>query len=405
MPLMIWGDSAVLKIEKKKFYVSQKIVATLTLNNTAFSFSDLAVDTGDNQDCIITKPDLNANNSITNSFGMVIQAPTYKFFIYPQEAGKLKLKPFSITYNEVQNYADDPKKVELTTNTLSIDVITPKGAPDGAFVLVTPELNITTTYKPDTAQMKIGDAFERTIKIRAVNIPDVLIEAVETQNPKEFNTYPSDPILKEKHSDSDAKITYAYRTQKENFVAIAGGEALIPSKDIYWFDGEKVHTITIDAKKISVTRTSGAGTAAKGTKAENRWLMVLFLILLLIIILYLNRIKIQNFFQTKEAAYVQSEKGHFHTLLKISRDGTIVEIYEAFYHWIDVAVPDTTLYSFEDITRREPILQGTIDQLQEGLVNPDKFDRQAFEKEIKLQRVQVIKKSSVEKYGLIESMN
>ncbi len=405
LPLLIWADSAVLTIEGKEFYVSQKIVATLTFNNTAFSFSDLNVDTGDNQNCIITKPDLNANNSIANSFGMVIQAPTYQFFIYPQKAGKLELKPFSITYNEVQNYSDDPQKVELKTNTLSIDIIVPEGAPEGAFVLVTPELNITTTYHPDTTEMKLGDAFERTIQTRAVNVPDVLMEAIDIQTPKEFKLYPNDPILKEEHSHTDAKITYAYRTQKENFIATTSGEALIPAKEIYWFDGIKLHTATIAQKKITVLGTTHSDEAKKKSSRNNVLPVILVLLLLLFVLLYLNRQKIKSFIETRKKYYNQSEEGLFHQLLKINKSGTVLEIYEAFYQWIPVAMNRTDLFSFEDIVTKEPTLKNSMDRLQKGLDNPKSFDRQAFEKDIKIQRGDTIKKISKEKYGLIGSMN
>lgn len=373
-----FAGTPTLSVEKTQVYVTQKVVITLAVKPDSIGLSNLQVDTGDNRDIIMVVPNLTEDNSITNQFGMVIRGPTYQFVIYPQKAGALRVGSFALSYELPGGLGEPSKTVHFKTNALTLDVQAPKGAPEGAFVLVTPDLTVKTHYEPDVSRVSVGHAIERTIEIRAVNVPDVLIPAVKTKAPPGFNIYPGEPVLKETPSSTDANVTYAFRTQKDTFVAVSGGETEIPGQAIYWFDGSKLHKVSVAARKVGVAGAAKARESAGGG-SFTRVVVILMLAgagVFAAVLVY--RRWGRRYLADRKTRYEQSERGRFEQLKSGVRTGDPIAIYRDFYSWADLAIADMNERTFVAIAARYPEAGAPLAILDHSIQGKADFDGTRF---------------------------
>lgn len=393
-----------LSTDRESPYVSEKVAVTLDLGKID-RFSGLKVDTGNTGGFILVIPDLTENNSISDNIGIVTRGPTFQFLLYPQRSGKLRVGPFALSYEIPPSLGRAARSVRARTNALTLDVRMPPGAPDGAFVLVTSKMTAETAYTPDVAQMKVGDVLQRTIIITALNVPDVLIPAVKTEKPAEFNVYPNDPLLTQTPSATDSSVITARRVQKESFVAISAGEADIPAQKLYWYDGKQLHTITIAGKNIMVEGVPVSHGAPQGRRV--RYLVAILVLLSVLtsagVFAYKRYLKTR--FTARRDRYIHSEPGRFADLQSAVKDGGVTDVYAAFYRWANVAMTDTEALDFGVIVARYPQAEAPLALLEKPLQAGTDFDRTQLMTGLLDLREAVTRTRRKHPYNLIHSMN
>jgi len=396
--------TATLTSDHKAPYITQKVIVTLALGKID-RFSSLKVDPGDTSGFILVTPDLSENNAIADNMGIIERGPTFQFLLYPQKSGTLTLGPFALSYEIPPSLGQEARSVQTRTKALHLEIRRPPGAPNGAFVLVTPALTVHSHYRPDVARLKVGDAIERRIEIDAVNVPAVLIPPLETKASPPLKVYPGDPELTETPSTTDANRIDAYRIQKETFVAVEPGAATISGQDLYWFDGKTLHSATVAAKTITVTGVPKTVSGGNGDRSRRLLIAVLLPAALLIVGYYRYRRRWRDWDADRALRYRRSEAGRFEALGRIAAHGDPIAVYQAFYAWATIAMIDRKPLDFTRITTRYPEAKAAVEMLDQALQDQTRFDAGRFMRAMARLRPLVIRTRRHRQYALIDSLN
>jgi len=230
LPLALFAieSKVVLEFDKtQKLFVSQKFVVQLKVMSTGFKLSNLEVDYNHNNDFVIIAPESAAYNETDGDYSVVV----YEYEVYPLKKGRLTLKPWIVTYDVSMGYGMPMQHFKRKPKRKIFNIRSIKGY---GFLLATPKLTLTTSFSPLQHTFKVGDAIERTIVFRAVDVPDLLIPNIPLQDIKGLEIYQEEPHLSQK-IDSEGSLV-ATRIQKETYLFTHEGNYTIPRETLYWYN-------------------------------------------------------------------------------------------------------------------------------------------------------------------------
>jgi len=230
LPLALFAieSKVVLKFNThQRLFVSQKFIVQLKVMSTGFALSNLEVDFNHNNDFVIIAPESSAYSDNEGDYSVVV----YEYEVYPLQKGKLTLKPWTVTYNVSMGYGQPIKHFKRATKRKVFNIRSIKGYD---FLLATPSLRLTTTFSPTQSTFKVGDAIERTIVLKAVNVPDLLIPTIPLQDIEGLDIYPEEPRLSQKTVNENT--LRSTRIQKETYLITHEGNYSIPKETLYWYN-------------------------------------------------------------------------------------------------------------------------------------------------------------------------
>lgn len=277
LPLFLFamqGDVSVKIQPKARYFVSEKIVLQLEVKTTGFSVGDVHVDTSDFKDFIIVAPQSAAYVQSEEIDGESWQDAVYEYELYPLRGGKIALTPFEVSFTGSMGYGQPKRAFTKRTAPLTLQVDSPDGI-DG-FVLSTPKLTLDAAYKPMPERLKVGDAFERTITITAVDVPDILLPPVALEQQDALRIYDDEPRLSMEQGR-------AKRVEHQTIIASQEGNMTLPEQKLYWYDSVNgtLHEEVIEAVDFEVIGGPGAVTPDEESSFEA--LLVVLGVLLLIV--------------------------------------------------------------------------------------------------------------------------
>ena len=230
LPLALFAieSKVVLEFEKtQRLFVSQKFIVQLKVMSTGFKLSNLEVDYNHNNDFVIIAPESAAYNETDGDYSVVV----YEYEVYPLKKGRLTLKPWVVTYDVSMGYGMPMKHFKRSPKRKVFNIRSIKGY---GFLLATPKLTLTTSFSPLQSTFKIGDAIERTIVFKAVDVPDLLIPNISLHDIEGLKIYPEEPHLSQ-NVDSEGGLV-STRIQKETYLFTKDGNYTIPSETLYWYN-------------------------------------------------------------------------------------------------------------------------------------------------------------------------
>ncbi len=414
--------------QDSKLWVGQKIVASLSVKTDAYTLTDLRVDTQSGDEVIIIKPQSAAFKSSEIINDVQWQIVVYEYIIYPMHAGDIRLNPFQVEFSASMGYGQPKQRFNLQTSPLSLQVSKPEGVSENDFVLTTNKLALDVTYTPAFTQgqdtLKVGDAFERKVTISAENVPDFLLQPVPeyaatgSNEQAPFKVYRSEPVLSETNSSdiATAKVI-ARRIETDTFVASFASTAVIPEIVMYWWDPQqqKLHQQRIPAKTLkiipdplssvehSVDELAGEPGAAEGTKNIYRALLIL---LAIIFSAGWWLPKVKQRLAIRKRHFEASEAGTFKGFENACNEGNVHNIYQNFYVWARLAMPEVSPLNFQHIGRYYPELKSSLKSLQSALMNHQgQFDAGLFKTRVTNTRQTILIRQTRSEYELIKSIN
>jgi len=284
LPLFLFamqGDVSVHIQPKARYFISEKIVLQLDVKTTGFSVSDVRIDTSDLKEFIIVAPQSAAYVQSEESDGETWQVAVYEYALYPLRGGEIHVAPIEVAFTGSMGYGQPKSAFVKKTEPLTLQVDSPKAI--SGFVLSTPELTLDVAYKPSPEKLKIGEAFERTVTITAVNVPDILLPSVAIERQKGVKVYDDEPILSLEHGK-------AKRIEHQTIIASQEGNITLPEQKLYWYDSLNniLHTETIEAVSFEVHGGTVSVEDDEGSDIKALWIWAgIFAVLAGIVILLL----------------------------------------------------------------------------------------------------------------------
>ena len=418
----IQGEVELNITQDSNLWIGQKIVANLTVKTDAYSISDLRVDTLGNDELIIIKPESAAYKESETIGDTQWQKTVFEYVIYPMRAGDISIKPFKVTFSASMGYGQPKKNFQLTTQAIQLEVAKPKGAKDTVFVLTSSEFSLQVSYKPDVNELKVGDAFERIVSIRAVDVPDLLLQPVPvyqdsaTNEEAYFKVYRNEPILSEQDNEGQKIAT---RIEQDTFVASHEGVVTLPEIEMVWWHPQlqELASIVIPAKTMTIL-SNPLLNAEQDSEQENqsellaegltkkRYYRLLGFVLALVVAIWWLFPKLKMLLKHRKQQYQASEAACFKELEQSCSTGVVQSIYADFYRWAAVAMPEIIPLNFQSISCQHLIIKPALDMLELALITREiSFDSRLFKQQVSDLRNALLQQKKLIGGGLIAVIN
>jgi hypothetical protein len=174
--------------------------------------------------------------------------------LYPQREGDFTLPPLQLEL--AVNDADAGiVRGELLTRPLAFSASTPAAMAGLERWLATPSLAVSQRLDHDLTGLVPGDAFTRTVEIRATHVTSMMLPEPDLDAPPGLAAYPDIPELEDRSNRGEAT---AIRRQSITYVVQETGQHLLPALTIDWWNTETGSREFTELSAIEVD----AGTAA-----------------------------------------------------------------------------------------------------------------------------------------------
>ena len=189
--------------------------------------------------------------------GVAYTSRTYELLYFSQAEGRNELPAVDV---RVRLAGSDEMRT-LATPPLEVGLERPAGVGPDDFVVTTPELSIVERWEPEPGAAKPGDAFRRTVELRATDTLALALPPLPASAPDGIGAYPADPELRDRSARGDLT---GERIDAVSYVAKRAGRHELPALTYTWWDpwAEELHRETLDAVAwdVAVDATGGAAT-------------------------------------------------------------------------------------------------------------------------------------------------
>ena len=166
--------------------------------------------------------------------GKEYQTRTYEFAYYPHRSGTGKIPAIGVRVKVGgQEFAG-------STEPATIEALLPPGAEGLSTLVTTTEFEVTESWQPEPGtDAKVGDAFTRTITLKAPNVLGMGFPPLPKAKPDGVGAYPKNPTTDDK---SNRGTISGSRSETIVYVCEKEGAVTLPGMIIPWFD--------LDSKKL-----------------------------------------------------------------------------------------------------------------------------------------------------------
>ncbi len=142
--------------------------------------------------------------------------------------------------------------------------------------LAAPAFSVEQRFDRELTELAPGDAFTRTITLRATQLTAMMLPAIDAENIAGLTAYPANPTLESRSNRGEAT---AIRTQTITYVVEQSGQYQLPALNFHWWDTQagaaklaSLDSVTIDAGESAA---SAAEPQAKAAETPLKWLPLL----------------------------------------------------------------------------------------------------------------------------------
>jgi hypothetical protein len=299
----------------------------------------------------------------------------HEFALFTQSAGTYTVPPFSVRFGSKEQFDKPEIQHRLTTEPLKIAVVIPERAPPGSTIVSTAELTAEEQWKPKPDKAKVGDAFTRTISIKASDVPGMLLPALPHPEIAGLNVYPKQPKVRDSTERGDL---IGERIESVTYVCSKPGDYDIPELVIRWWDVKqktwKAKTFPRVVLKVSPNPALSARSGSEkepvsSTSAEANWFGLLVVVALLLAGLLLALPWLTKTVRARRKRWLQSEAGLFYRLIQACREGDAPAADRAMTYWLQAR--DIPRGQFDRVVSQDEGLTSELTRLQEALIGRD----------------------------------
>lgn len=183
--------------------------------------------------------------------------------LYPQREGNFALPPVRLQL-AVNDEDAGIVRGEIQTGPLAFSAATPEAMRGIERWLATPSLQISQGLDRDPAALVPGDAFTRTLEIRATHVTSMMLPEPAFTTPAGLAAYPDLPELSDRSNRGEAT---AIRRQSITYVVVEPGQYQLPGVELPWWNtatGQRetavLPTLAIDAGEAGFSSAVSAPT-------------------------------------------------------------------------------------------------------------------------------------------------
>lgn len=177
--------------------------------------------------------------------------------LYPQREGSFSLPPVTLQL-AVNDEDAGIVRGDIQTGALAFSAATPAAMREIDRWLATPSLEITQRLDRDPAELVPGDAFTRTVELRATHVTSMMLPEPLLATPPGLAAYPDMPELQDRSNRGEAT---AIRRQSITYVVVEPGQYQLPGAELPWWNTATAQRETAALPALAID----AGTAGIST--------------------------------------------------------------------------------------------------------------------------------------------
>lgn len=257
-------------VNQTQAYVQQEIIYTLRF----YHLGDLT--RGNTRPPIfqdaISKQLTKQTNYQKNVNGTHYEVYEWRWAIYPQKSGELKIEPQ--VFNGQLRYRGRMKRVSDKSQTIKLDIKPiPDSYPKHATWLPAMSIKLSEDWQYDK-KISVGDSITRTLQIQADNLLASQLPELKIADQTGFHTYPDKANLENKTSRNGLT---SQTTRKIAIIPVNQGDLTLPSYRLHWWNTKtnQLEISSLPEKTLPILpalnqKTTETITNPENTKTENK---------------------------------------------------------------------------------------------------------------------------------------
>lgn len=259
----------LLPLENKTPWVGAKVTVVVEITVPGYFSGETDFDLPKLPGALLMRPDAHAVVSSTTVDGVACTVQRHELALFPERSGVFEIPAIPVRFGSVASVGKTPETHTGTIPAFRLEAKLPPGAPESGPVVTTPKLEVKVVWNPGPGPAKTGDAFTRTVTLRATDLPAMILPLPDHAAPAGVAVYPKQPALKD---DSERGDFTGERTDTVDFVFEKPGDYRLPATALRWWNPEAKtwNTATIPAVTFKVAAGPGYLAAREKKEAPRR---------------------------------------------------------------------------------------------------------------------------------------
>ena len=305
---------------------------------------------------VILQRDQFATNLSRQENGQTWVIQQWNLELYPQQEGTYQV-PTILLELAVNHASAGIVRGSLQTAALEFSATVPTLLRETGRWLATPLFEVNQSFDRELSQLQPGDAFTRTISLRATQVTAMMLPVPTRQPLPGLSAYPANPVLQDRSNRGQAT---AERIEKITYVLEQAGQYQLPEQEFYWWDtsGLKVRVASLAAFDID----AGAAAAQVGDSPGDieiniqlRWLLIPLALLLILAVRKRRR----------RGPTLSNSGALLHAANRALRQGDTGKALQLLYAWLNREDSDPDWLSLRERSTASdnPALAGQVDAM------------------------------------------
>lgn len=160
----------------------------------------------------------------------------HEFSLFCQKDADIRIPEIKVRCGSIRSQGETPNQHVLSVPKFEITPRLPEGARPGQVVVATPRLEVNETWNPKPGEVKVGDAFRRTVTLQAADVPGMLLPQMPQPQLEGLSVYPSTPEIDDRIERGDFT---GKRVDTLTYVCERPGTVEIPAVLYRWWNPGK----------------------------------------------------------------------------------------------------------------------------------------------------------------------
>jgi hypothetical protein len=291
--------------------------------------------------------------------GHTYSTQMHEFAVFPQKTGKITIPSIPVRFGVGGTGGADAVEHQVRTPEFHFDAKMPPGAENLDMVVATINLSIMDKWDPVPGNAKVGDAFVRTVAIRAADIPGMALWPMPRVDVPGIGIYMDKPSVKDSFERGDFT---GERVETVTYVCKQVGEFTIKGVTFHWWDidAEEMKTIELEEVVLKVASAPVSETDGFGWKTflparySGLWITTAVLSIILLGVLFKNRYRLKQVWKSWNSRKTMTEPAIFSSFVRACRSNDPISTYNELMRWLNILTPDDMTPTIEKFLEKNP---------------------------------------------------
>jgi len=160
----------------------------------------------------------------------------HEFSLFCQQGNEVRVPEIQVRCGSIKTFGEPPSQHVLHVPSFRVMPRLPEGTGPGQVVVSTTRLEVKETWNPRPGKAKVGDAFRRTVTMRATDVPGMLLPRIPKPQVQGLAVYPSTPMVDDRTERGEFT---GQRTESATYLCEAEGKVEIPAVQLLWWNPAK----------------------------------------------------------------------------------------------------------------------------------------------------------------------